>query len=61
MLFLSHDVVLDFSRLHPIHIFKATRFLHTQNEYRESRGQESEDSAKECRETDSELFCGGLF
>ena len=36
--FLSYHVVLDYSRLRPIHIFEATRFLHT-------------GSARECRES----------
>ena len=54
---MSFNAVLDFSRLRPIHIFKATRFLHTERE-RESteRVQEIEDSAKECRETNSVII-----
>ena len=47
---MSYDVVLDFSRLHPIHIYKAARFLHKQSVER-----------VECIDTDSVLFCGGLM
>ena len=58
MLFLSCDVVLEFSRLRPIHVFKAARFFtHAEGK----RVQKARDSAKERRKTDSVLFCGGLL
>ena len=52
--FLSYDIVLEFSRLRSNHIFKATRFLHT----------ERQESAREYSEGSIEtgvLFCGGLI
>ena len=59
--FLSSDVVLEFFRLHLIHIFKSDEiFTHAKRE-RVCSVQESKDSAKECWETDSVLFCGGLL
>ena len=56
-MFLSYDVVLEFSRLRPIEM---TRFLQTQSEGVPGV-KRARNSAKERRETDSVIFCGGLL
>ena len=58
--FLSSDVVLEFSRVFLIHIYKATRFSHMWRVETEKRETER-NSAKERKETDSVLFCDGLL
>ena len=58
MFFLSCDAVLEFYGSRPIHICEGRRdILPIESEERERVSENN----KEHRETDSVLFCGGLF